>query len=260
MATVELIHWKTEEAPERLARLRAAGFSARHVTFNGPATLKALAAHLPAVVVIDLSRLPSHGRDVALALRTQKATRGIPLVFVEGEPEKVAAIKKLLPDAAYTSWARIATVLRKVIARPPKNPVVPASVLAGYSGTPLVRKLGIKAGFDVALFGAPENFPQTVGALPEGVRLRAGDSGRANLRIWFVRSAKELSGGIRRIARLAGDEPIWFAWPKKTSALACDISETDIRREGLAHGLVDYKICAIDATWSGLLFRRRKQK
>lgn len=103
-------------------------------------------------------RLPSHGRDVALGIRKFKSTRYVPLVFVEGDPEKVKHIKELLPDAVYTTWSQIQGALKRAIAHPTKDPVVPRTALDGYSGTPLPKKLGIKAHSVVCLIDAPKSF------------------------------------------------------------------------------------------------------
>jgi len=127
--------------------------------------------------------------------------------------------------------------------------------MAGYSGTPLPQKLGIKPGSAVALVDAPEDFAPTLDPLPPGVSLRADARGRPDLAVWFVRSSREFRP--ERIARLATGRPLWIAWPKKASGVQTDLSEGVVREAGLARGLVDYKVCAIDETWSGLLFRRR---
>lgn len=260
MPRVQLIHWNAAEAQERVERLRVAGYEVayRELTGPDPDLRRQLRENPPAAFVIDLGRLPSQGRDVALTLRQNKATRHVPLVFVEGDAEKVARIRQLLPDATYTSWSGIGGALKRAIARPPAEPVVPTSALAGYSGTPLPKKLGIKANSVVALVGAPKDFRKTLGELPDGVRLRAQASGRCDLAIWFVRSRDELRRWIKAMAVLAADAPLWMAWPKQASGVATDVTQPYVREVGLAAGLVDYKICAIDATWSGLLFRRRK--
>jgi hypothetical protein len=78
------------------------------------------------------------------------------------------------------------------------------------------------------------------------------------LAVWFVRARDELTRDLMSISDAAGDVPLWIAWPKKTSALRSNLGEADVRGAGLASGLVDYKICAIDETWSGVLFRRRR--
>jgi CheY-like chemotaxis protein len=262
MHRVCLIHWKAEEAEERIAKLRAAGYEVDYGETN-PGALRAWRDNPPAAFVIDLSRMPSHGRDVAMALRGYKSTRHTPLIFVEGEPEKIERVKVNLPDAVYTSWSRIRGSLKSAIAKPVASPVVPASNLAGYSGTPLPKKLGVKPNSTVALVGAPKDFEKTLGELPEGVRLKKRADGACDLVVWFVRMRAELYDRIKEMSELTGDagaDGLWIAWPKKASGVASDMTENVVRETGLASGLVDYKICAIDATWSGLKFARRKTK
>jgi hypothetical protein len=131
---------------------------------------------------------------------------------------------------------------------------------AGYSGTPLPKKLGIKPGSVVALLGAPRGFARTtLGPLPEGVRLRSDTRVPFAVGVVFARSKAEL---VRRFgaARRAMGEPcaLWLAWPKQASGVATDLDGNRVRELGLLAGLVDYKVAAIDATWSGLCFARRK--
>jgi CheY-like chemotaxis protein len=255
---LRLVHWNAGEAREQAATLRAAGYVVNHSDVT-PETLRELRRNPPLAMVIDLSRIPSHGRDVALAIRGSKTTRHIPIVFVEGDAKKVAGIKKLLPDAEYTTWRRIRSSLKRAISNPPAEPAVPASNLAGYSGTPLVKKLGIKAGYKVSLVGSPADFEETLGTLPDGVTLRRR-LGAADLIIWFTKSRAELERRIGAMATKVGEGGMWIAWPKQASGVPTDLTQNDVRRIGLASGLVDYKICAIDATWSGLKFARRKSK
>lgn len=254
---VRLIHWKPEEAAERALRLRAAGYSVNAAPFSG-AFLRELRADPPAAVVIDLSRLPSHGRDVAAAIRQSKSTRHIPIVFVEGEPGKLERVKELLPDATYTSWSRFRRSLKRAIAGARQEPVATESTLAGYSGTPLAKKLGIKSEYSVALIGAPRDFETTLGELPPGVVLRRQARGRCDLIVWFCGSRAELEKRVDNLGRLAGPGGLWIAWPKQASGVSTDLTQPAVRAAGLAVGLVDYKIAAIDATWSGLRFTRRK--
>ncbi|MCI0389086.1 MAG: hypothetical protein MOB07_10035 [Acidobacteria bacterium] len=256
---ISLIHWKAEEAEEKIAKLRAAGFEVDYGEMN-PGALRDRLKNPPAAFVIDLSRMPTQGRDVAMALRTRKTTRHTPLVFVEGEPEKVERIKNQLPDAVYTSWSRIRSSLKAAIAKPPSSPVVPASNLAGYSGTPLPKKLGIKPKTVVALVGAPKDFEKTLGELPEGVKLKKQPVATCDLIIWFVRMRAELYDRIKEMGELTGAGGLWIAWPKQSSGVASDMTQNIVRETGLSSGLVDYKVCAIDATWSGLKFAQRKAK
>jgi hypothetical protein len=127
--------------------------------------------------------------------------------------------------------------------------------MAGYSGTPLPKKLGIKEGHKVSLVGAPPRFADALGALPEGVAVQRGLLGRAPLDVIVVffteraQFARQLPALRKRMADNAG---LWIAWPKKASRVATDMNENVVREVALPTGLVDNKVCAIDETWSGL--------
>jgi len=259
MHRVRLIHWKASEAEDRAQRLRSAGYEVECEALSA-AGLRALRENPPCVCVIDLSRAPSQGRDLALGIRTAKSTRYVPLVFVGGDPAKVARIKELLPDAAYTTWDEILTLLEQAIAHPPSGPVVPDSVFAAYAGTPLPKKLGIKVDSAVALVGAPEGFEETLDELPEGVVVQWGAHGQPDVILWFTRTRSELESRVEAMGAFAGKGGLWIIWPKKSSGVASDLSQAAVREVGLAAGLVDFKVCAIDETWSGLRFTRRKRK
>jgi hypothetical protein len=124
---------------------------------------------------------------------------------------------------------------------------------AGYSGTPLVRKLGIKPGARIALLGAPKGFDDTLGELPAGVELRRNARGTFDVLLAFFSRSVELE---RRLPALrAALDPaggLWIGWPKRASGVTTDVTEGVVRDLGLAAGLVDNKVCAIDQTWSGL--------
>jgi len=258
MHRIRLIHWNVAETEAKADRLRGAGYSVDCEPLT-PVALQDLKRNPPAALVIDLSRLPGQGRDVGLAIRHAKTTRGVPLVFVGGDSEKVGQIRSQLPDAVYTTWSRIRSALKRAIAAPPADPVVPESVLAGYAGTPLPKKLGIKENSRVALINAPHGFDQQLGVLPRGVTFQSTARGQPDLIIWFANSSKDLTARIARMAELTGQGGIWIAWPKKASGMTSDLTQAVVRKLGLAAGLVDYKICTIDSTWSGLKFTRRKQ-
>ncbi len=257
MCRVRLIHSNAAEAEARGEVLRAAGFEVNHDPLT-QAGLQALRTDPPDAVVLDLSRAPSQVRDLALSLRKQKATRHIPLVFVGGEQGKVARIKELLPDATYTTWDAVGGALEHAIACPPAEPVVPTSAFAAYARTPLPQKLGVKPGSTVNLVGAPRGFAETLGELPEGAVLRYEAPSPGGLTLWFVRSRQELVGGIGEMGEFAEGGRLWIVWRKKASGIASDLSQTVVRKTGLDSGLVDFKICSVDATWSGLRFSRRE--
>jgi hypothetical protein len=138
---------------------------------------------------------------------------------------------------------------------------VPIPAPEGYSGTPLPKKLGVKAGSIVALVGAPEGFLDTLGPLPGGATLRRGTRGPFSVGLLFVRSRAELARRFPAAAKAMGSPgALWIAWPKKASGVVTDLDENVVRAVGLAASLVDYKVAAIDATWSGLCFARRKAR
>lgn len=259
MVWVRLIHWNDAEAAERGEHLRTAGYEVEH-RVPSPPSLRKLSGGEVDAFVIDLSRMPSQGRDLAVLLRQREATRRVPIVFVGGEPEKVERTRQVIPDAVYTSWDEIEADLEAAIAAPPADPAVPDSAFAGYSGTPLVKKLGIKPGTSVALVDAPEDFESTLGPLPDSASLGGVGPDEGDLVIWFTMSLRDLEGGVGDMATSLGPKAsMWIAWPKKASGVETDVTQSDVRELGLAAGLVDYKICAIDKTWSGLLFTRRKR-
>lgn len=258
MPRIYLVHWNEAEARERADRLKKIGYDVIGKV-PSPAVFREIRQEAPDLFLIDLSRLPSQGRDVALNFRASKATRLVPLVFVEGDPEKVARIKEHLPDAIYTSWGSIKSALKSAILHPPQSPVVPRSVFDGYADAPLVKKLGIKADCEVALIGAPKGFTRLFDGLPRGVDFTSRINAKSDPVIWFVRQLKPYQERIEEIsAKMGENSGLWVAWPKKMSEVQSDLTQNIVRQVGLKTGLVDYKICSIDETWSGLKFRKRK--
>ncbi|HVV48135.1 MAG TPA: DUF3052 domain-containing protein [Polyangia bacterium] len=133
--------------------------------------------------------------------------------------------------------------------------------MAGYSGTPLPKKLGIKPGARVGLRRAPDGFARTLGELPDGATVGpvGPGGGRFDVIVCFADSLKALARELPALpARLDPAGGLWIAWPKrsaqKASGQASDVGEAEVRRLGLATGLVDNKVCAVDDTWSGLRF------
>lgn len=259
MDTICLIHWKASEAREKVTSLRRAGYRISLLS-KEPDDLRRLGKRPLRAIVIDLSRLPSQGRDVALFLRQRKNTRNVPIFFVGGEVLKVRRIKKILPDESYTTWRNIKNALRRVGGKAQPVFFAHRSVMAGYAGTPLLKKLGIASGLRIGLVTPPRNLRTLLGNLPSGVILSKRLDRQTDMILWFVRSTVDLRALIGTIVPYVGKGGIWIAWRKKVSRTASDLSQTDVRRVGLASGLVDYKIASIDDTWSGLRFALRKKK
>ena len=259
MANLLLIHWNEAEAEERAERLRAAGHRVSvHWRQQGEGLRELLAKPLDGIV-IDLARLPSHGRAIAMYLRQTKASRTLPLVFVEGDPQKTERVRSMLPDAEFASWRGIRGAIGRALRERNEAPIVPRSTSGAYSGTPLAKKLGVKADSTVALIDEPRDFERTLGELPAGVELRRGARGAAPITLLFAGTRAALSKRLAAAERAVADGgKLWIAWPKQTSPLARDLSQDDVRALALRRGWVDYKVCAVDADWSGLCFARRR--
>jgi hypothetical protein len=131
---------------------------------------------------------------------------------------------------------------------------------AGYSGTPLPKKLGFKPGMRAALLGAPEGFDATLGELPDGVGVTRRLGGHRDLVVVFVTERAQLERRLDALrAAIAPDGMVWVAWPKRSSGVPTDMTEDVVRDVALPAGLVDVKVCAIDAVWSGLKVVIRKE-
>lgn len=253
---VHLVSWDPVDARAHLRALDALGHTATWLEgITGTPLMRALRASDADLFLIDLRRRPSHGREVAMALRSSPATRQRPLVFAGGDDAATARLRDLLPDATFTTWGRLKTALPKALKTAPAAPVVPPDRL--FSGRTLAQKLGIAADERVAVVGAPPAFADLLGPLPSGTRLAARADAGCDRLIWFVRSEGELQTALGRLAALVTTQVAWLAWPKAASGVKSGVTGNDVRESGLAAGLVDFKICSIDPTWSGLAFKRR---
>src|SRR5262245_3917988 len=126
--------------------------------------------------------------------------------------------------------------------------------MAGYSNTPLIKKLGIKPGYSVIVVNAPARFLQDL-KLPADIVLNARSENSIDFALLFVKTERELLRTFKQLARrLKPAGMLWIAWPKKSSGVLTDLSFANVQATGLRAGLVDTKICAIDDLWSGLKF------
>ena len=125
--------------------------------------------------------------------------------------------------------------------------------MAGYSKTPLAKKLGIKAGFSVKLVNAPEYYWELFTDVPEDIRVNDNAIKAHDFIHFFTKDEKELARVLPVLKKeIVQDGMIWVSWPKKSAKVACDITEQDVRDTALKIGLVDIKVCAVDEVWSGL--------
>jgi hypothetical protein len=255
---IRLVHWKEEEVRERAARLEAEGYAVDGEVPGTSIGVRQLREDPPDAFVIDLGRLPSHGREVARAVRESKALRRTPIVFVGGAPAKVAAVRAELPDATYAEWEEIGQMLAEAIASPLTNPVVPQSDSGPSSGRTLAAKLGVKPESTLVLVDAPDDIETTLAPLPDEVGLRRGNRGARDMTLWFVTARRDLDRRFEGVAVAVGEGTLWVAWPKRSSDVETDLSEDVVREIALEHEMVDTKVCAIDDTWSGLRLTRRR--
>lgn len=261
MTTIRLVHWNADEAAARTKALERAGFIVQYSEKIDGAVMRELRAAPPAAFVIDLTRLPSHGKEVAAAVMASAALRTVPVVFAGGESAKVAALRAAFPSALFVDWEECAKEVKAAIARGPV--AVRAAAGAGYSGTPLPKKLGIKAGMRAGIVNAPAEFIKIATPMPEGAEFVNFTFEKKNnecgIVIIFVKNRAELTAAAARMRARKDYQSVWFAWPKKASGVITDISDAEVRAAGLGAGLVDFKVCAIDATWSGLHFARKNR-
>lgn len=133
--------------------------------------------------------------------------------------------------------------------------------MAGHSGTPLPKKLGIDAGTRLAVVSAPRGFPKAFGPMPDDVLVRDSARGNNDVIVFFAARRAELARRFDAFVRaLVDDGGLWIAWPKKSSGVITDLDENIIREIGIGAGLVDNKVCAIDDIWSGLRFVHRADR
>jgi hypothetical protein len=257
--TVRLVCWNENLAAERASILTSAGLEVDSSAFNPAGMITRLRENPPSLFLIDLDRLPSHGREVAVALRNSKAMREIPIVFAGGVEEKVARIREELPDATFTDWRKAAAVAKKALKKAPVPMVTPVAHMQRYAGSPLAKKLDFKTGTKAALIGPEEAFVELLGDLPEGVELQSKVNKETKLILWFVRARPEIAAAFEiASARMLPGCSLWIIYPKKSGSYKVEFNQNDVRLAGLAAGLVDYKICAVDLDWSGMKFARRK--
>ncbi len=255
---IRIIGASSEAAATWIAGLADAGYAIDRERVAGPEDLKRLGREPPSAVVIDMDRAPARGRDIALALRQRVATRRIPIVFVASDRAVFARLQALPLETMQAVPEDVVTAVASALSMPPSGARPAVAPGAGYSGTPLPRKLGLKAGSRVVLVRPPEAFADLLQPLPPDVVLRVTNRGARDITLWFTRSRRELERDAARMARAAEAGRLWILWPKQASPLAADHTERDVRRVGIAAGLVDFKVCAVDADWSGLAFVPRR--
>jgi CheY-like chemotaxis protein len=252
---IRVFHWRAEEAKPLLTVLEAAGYS---VDYKEPvSSYREVRLAPPDAIVIDLSRLPSHGREVAVFLRGSKATRHVPIVFVGGEAEKIEGVRRVLPDAFYTPMSHLRGALRNAIANPPADPLKPAQMMERWGTRTTAQKLGIAKDSRVFVIDPPSGYARAIGELPEGAYFEEESPEGCAVSLWFVHGIAEFQAALPRMRALAARSRLWILWRKSKQ----DGLNGNVIRAGCVDvGLVDYKICSINETWSAMVFAIKKAR
>ncbi|HLJ47704.1 MAG TPA: hypothetical protein VKU01_16925 [Bryobacteraceae bacterium] len=255
---VRLIHWNSAEAEACVVTLRKAGFEVDYAEKFDSAVFRAVKQSPPDAFVIDLSRLPSHGREIATALRGARPTRRTPILFVDGEPEKVEKVRTQLPDAIYTDTKHLRSAVRDALARTGEAPLVPVQMMDRYKERTPAQKLGIKENSTVALIEPPVDYGRVIGSLPSGAELREDSPQAGDVTLWFLHDPESLEPELRRIRAMASMTKLWLLWQKQRAGRKAGLTQFQVRECCNAVGLVDYKICSVNDTWSAMAFAPRK--
>jgi len=262
MARLRLIHWKAASAAQYLDLLRTAGYTVEYSESFTPQSLRSWREHPPGAFIIDLTRLPSHGREIAIALRQSKATRNVPIVFCTGSENNIAEDKieksrAHLPDAFFCPLSKLRGTLRRALTARPAEAIVPVPMMDRYAARTTAQKLGIKEGATVLLVDPPRDCLSVLGDLPSEVQLSEDMRRRAAVTLCFAKDPDALLAHLSTLRAIAPETKLWICWRKGKTAPGC-VGENFVRESALSLGLVDYKICSLNPVWSGLLFAAKR--
>ncbi len=256
---MRLIHWSPAGAAGYIAVLQKAGHRVDYSPEFTATLPREWRAAPPDAFIIDLSRLPSHGREIAIALRQSKLTRAVPIVFCDGAEDKIEKTRSLLPDAAFCTLDKLKSALQSAIRSAQETPAVPTAMMDRYAGRTTAQKLGIREGASVLLIDAPRDMPSALGELPANVAFVESSDENPAVTLCFVDDPDALYQQLSDLRSLAKQTKLWICWKKGKSATG-GVSEPLVRETGIALGLVDYKICAVSPIWSGMLFAAKSAR
>lgn len=259
MSRVRLLHWNASEAASYVELLRTAGYDVEYDHEFRPGMMRLWRESPPDAFVIDLSRQPSHGREIAIALRQSPVLRRTPIVFCEGAEEKVSQIQAQLPDAVYCRIGTLRSAVKRAFGNPPKEPVKPTAMMDRYASKTAAQKLGIKESSTVALIDPPRDYAKVLGELPAQVEFLEQSDKVASVTLCFVREVHSLRRTVSEVRALAAATKLWILWPKKASRAGGDLTERLVREHAIELGLVDYKICSVNEVWSAMLFALKER-
>ncbi len=165
------------------------------------------------------------------------------------------AIRHQLPDAIFTTLRQLPAALKSACAKPVADSVLPPGLMERYGSRTTAQKLGIEAGASVAVIDPPRDYAAALGELPADAELVENPDSVHAVTLWFVRDLREYQAGLRRMRSMAHRTKLWIVWLKGTPG---GLTDKLVRAAANEVGLVDYKICAVNAQWSAMAFARRK--
>jgi DNA-binding NarL/FixJ family response regulator len=260
--TLRLVCWKQADAEHHATELRRAGYRLVADPLANPGGAVRYFRELnPDAVVIDLDRLPSHGRELGMSLRASKSTCHLPLIFAGGITEKIEPIRTAIPGAIFTEWNNIAAAITRAMAQSPATRLPSRELPKPTGAGALERRLNIKPQTHFAVVASDGDaswLKELLTSVPVGAIAQRGIDSSTTLALFVVSMRPGLATAFRLAQkRLPSQASFWIIHPKQTSPLAADFNQDDVRKAGLAQGFVDYKVCAVDKDWSALKFARR---
>ncbi len=262
--TLRLICWNEVDATARAKELQRHGY---RVVADPPESDGGMIQYFrelaPDAVVIDLDRLPSHGRELGRGLRASKSTCHLPLIFAGGLPAKVDLVRAALPDATFSAWDKdMAHAIERAIEQPAPPRLRSAEMPKETGPGVLERKLDIKPQTHFVIVAAGRNddpwFIELLTSIPDDAVEQRRIDATTTLALYPVATRRELMRAFEQArTALPPKASLWIVHPKQTSPLAADFNQDDVREAGLANGFVDYKVCAVNNDWSALKFARR---
>ncbi|MBT9330466.1 hypothetical protein [Paracidobacterium acidisoli] len=254
---IALISWNTEAIGEQKQRLERAGFTLELSIHRSSGLIGKLARAGVDAVVIDLSSKPSYGREIGIQLRGSPTTRPVPLVFAGGVEEKIALVRVEIPDAVYCSWEQIAAGVKHAIDHAPVRPVQPRTRGAGaVAGSVLARKMGLGGEVRTVILGDVIGLGRRL-----GIAYEEQIDAQTEIALAVVRTAREMEDVFGMLeAQLPAKAVLWVIHPKQSGKLRSDFTQTDVLATGLAHGFSGFKMCAVDADWSGARLVRKARR
>jgi hypothetical protein len=260
--TLRLVGWNGADAERHAAELRRAGYRVIAEPLANPGGAVRYFRELdPDAVVIDLDRLPSHGRELGMSLRASKSTCHLPLIFAGGLAAKIVAIRTVIPGAIFTAWEDAPAAIERAMAQP-LAPRLRSRELPGASGPgALERKLDIKPQTRFAIVAQSGDgawLSELLTSVPDAAVAQRRIDTSTTLALFVVSTRRDLVHAFTQArTSLPPDGSLWIVHPKQTSSLAADFNQDDVRETGLSQGFVDYKVCAVDKDWSALKFAHR---